>query len=828
MEVAQVIDRVTHAIIGGMEAESMGIADDPAFYHMLSSTLYSDEKKAVVRETLCNAWDAHIEAGCTDRPLEISLSADTLSIKDFGLGIPRELIRPIYGVYGSSTKKKNAAVTGGFGLGCKAPFAYVDHFEVVSCHQGEKTIYRMSKSSGEVLGKPSIQPIVSVPTTETGITVSMMIKYMDRDRFEDLIRKVAMQGGMKVNFNGKNIEPMPFDKAKHGYLIMPCKNISQNTAIKVFARYGNVIYPIETNNAYSSSYNVILRFLGKFESGTHYDRNSNPWAIVLQVQPNTISVTPSRESLSMSAHTIETLTNLLNKFDDSILDTVELRQECFTLAKQAIHDENLNPIQLLTLEQKLTNRDAVETKTIEYIGNIKDAAGHILRNSYPSWSGFNKRIQEERFKALLNKGYGPRGLMQSYRAERNKINGAKRGRRPYSTWFEKRLVWPVLEGLKKQPLLTAKNFGVWCSMGNSKAHRAYNIDGFVQINDYFRPALDELLKFTRGTVIIGYSRLSIADRGGNVEGMQEKWGHLTDSLCYIVSRSPTKVAAAVKFFTGLGLNVIDTTAHNKYDDEPEVVEARRAARAAREPAPKKPKRIGYPALSNLKMLDNIKDLYADEGICLPKPEFVAVVSPMLNKVKELDSRYINTRTEIEAVLRLYGSRGVGVPSSVQVVKAKAEGAMDIIPFLIQETMKAFQTMPELKTYFENRVNTRLGESLMLNDKESCIFHYIVGDDILRKKYKLSEPLTQKFRDHITIAEALLYHRPKDPERIELRNLIWSWKPNAVTLELVKKFQQNDLVECLSKEFLNNHAWRLNEKSRKIYRGIILTILNKGK
>jgi len=41
------------------------------------------------------------------------------------------MMGPLYGTYGGSDKKNNGTETGGFGLGCKSPFAYGDHFEVV-------------------------------------------------------------------------------------------------------------------------------------------------------------------------------------------------------------------------------------------------------------------------------------------------------------------------------------------------------------------------------------------------------------------------------------------------------------------------------------------------------------------------------------------------------------------------------------------------------------------------------------------------------------------------------------------------------------------------
>lgn len=131
MRVTHSEDFVTHAVVGAMETKECQIAQTAEFFRVMSSSLYSDKPLAVARETLCNAWDAHIEAGCTDTPIKVTLTEDKLIIQDFGNGIPDDMIIPIYGTWGGSTKTDNDGVTGGFGLGCKAPFSIVDHFEEI-------------------------------------------------------------------------------------------------------------------------------------------------------------------------------------------------------------------------------------------------------------------------------------------------------------------------------------------------------------------------------------------------------------------------------------------------------------------------------------------------------------------------------------------------------------------------------------------------------------------------------------------------------------------------------------------------------------------------
>lgn len=118
MQVAT-LDHGSSATLGAVAApQAVSITGDMSLIMMLTTNLYSNQMLAAIREPLCNAWDANIEAGTTDQPLVIRITKDgNLMIQDSGLGIPAEKMKDVYGVYGQSTKKDNDAVTGGFGLG---------------------------------------------------------------------------------------------------------------------------------------------------------------------------------------------------------------------------------------------------------------------------------------------------------------------------------------------------------------------------------------------------------------------------------------------------------------------------------------------------------------------------------------------------------------------------------------------------------------------------------------------------------------------------------------------------------------------------------------
>lgn len=132
---------------GGELVESMfGISkgDEAHILAILRDKLYSDKMLAVLREYTTNAMDAHVEAGCPDKPIDVTLPTrlePELIIRDFGPGLSDDEVRNLYVMYGRSTKRNSNAVVGQLGLGCKAGFAYGDQFLVTSYHGGKKTTY---------------------------------------------------------------------------------------------------------------------------------------------------------------------------------------------------------------------------------------------------------------------------------------------------------------------------------------------------------------------------------------------------------------------------------------------------------------------------------------------------------------------------------------------------------------------------------------------------------------------------------------------------------------------------------------------------------------
>ena len=388
MQVSQQDQFITHAVIGNQESVSMGISDDAALMNILSSTLYTHPQLAVVREILCNAWDAHIAAGKTDVPVQVTLSDSRLTIRDFGYGIAHKDIGPIYGVYGGSTKRDDSRSTGGFGLGSKAPFAYTDNFEVISCHDGQKTVYRVSKSSMEKGGKPSINLIVSLPTDETGIAVAFDLKEGDSERFRLLLLKVIQLGEIPVLLNGEPVPlVLPVSSSPTGYLI---NNYLGTVSRRINVRYGNVVYPIPEHEAYAEEYRALSRSLDCLWPNA---------SVIFMAKPDSICIAPSREAVILTDATVAALKQLLSSVEhrDFYKSVKHTNQRVRHLVRQ--HVRSMSTEQLTAILKGKYGLDYPAELTTKYrqrtYSNFrKAAAAWCMENS----EGLSN--QEERLKIL--------------------------------------------------------------------------------------------------------------------------------------------------------------------------------------------------------------------------------------------------------------------------------------------------------------------------------------------------------------------------------------------------------------------------------------------
>jgi hypothetical protein len=174
-------------------------------FRMLSSTTYSDPKRAIIRELACNAWDAHIMAGSTDKCFEIHLPTThepEFVIRDYGTGMDDDEINNLFTMYGGSNKRQSNETVGALGIGSKSPYSYTLMYNVTTTKDGVTRTYVCHVENG----KPKLTPhsVYETPDAPNGVTVQFPVKESDIWEFENKA-KIALEFFdplPKVNISG--------------------------------------------------------------------------------------------------------------------------------------------------------------------------------------------------------------------------------------------------------------------------------------------------------------------------------------------------------------------------------------------------------------------------------------------------------------------------------------------------------------------------------------------------------------------------------------------------------------------------------------------------
>lgn len=199
----------TAVLTGGLTAPvgSFSINATAKAFAILSSGLYTDKILAVIRELSCNAYDAHVAAGCADKPFDIHLPNQFepyFRVSDQGPGLAEEDVYGLYTTYFASSKTDSNEYIGALGLGSKSPFSYSDTFTVTSRHGGTRKVYTAYLTED---GMPSIVKMSEEPHTgPTGIDVQLAVKSHDFYTFQDRARSVFVYFPVHPVIQGAKIQ----------------------------------------------------------------------------------------------------------------------------------------------------------------------------------------------------------------------------------------------------------------------------------------------------------------------------------------------------------------------------------------------------------------------------------------------------------------------------------------------------------------------------------------------------------------------------------------------------------------------------------------------
>lgn len=304
---------VNEAIVSNVaEIGEFRIRNSAKAFSILSSGLYANKIRAIIRELSCNAVDSHTAAGKADTPFDVHLPSQLepyFSIRDYGTGLTHDQVTNIYTTYFESTKTNSNAFIGALGLGSKSPFSYTDNFTVTAIRDGIKGIYSAFINEQ---GVPSIAVMMQEPTDEpAGVEVKFSVNdYYDFHKFHqeaaDVYKYFKLQPVVHGVSNFK-IQQIEYERKD----VIPGVH-SRTGGYGSVAVMGNIAYPIDIPQADTS--------LGSLASLLNC-------GLEIHFGIGELDFQASREGLSYIPQTVTSIKNKLEALNNALVDVLKVEAD---------------------------------------------------------------------------------------------------------------------------------------------------------------------------------------------------------------------------------------------------------------------------------------------------------------------------------------------------------------------------------------------------------------------------------------------------------------------------------------------------------------------
>ncbi|URY15248.1 rIIA lysis inhibitor [Shigella phage ESh32] len=286
-----IITTEKETILGnGSKSKAFSITASPKVFKILSSDLYTNKIRAVVRELITNMIDAHALNGNPEKfIIQVPGRLDPRFVcRDFGPGMSDFDIQGddnspgLYNSYFSSSKAESNDFIGGFGLGSKSPFSYTDTFSITSCHKGEIRGYVAYMDGDGPQIKPTFVKEMG-PDDKTGIEIVVPVEEKDFRNFAYEVSYIMRPFKDMAIINGLDREIDYFPDFDDYYGVNPERYWPDRGGL--YAIYGGIVYPID---------------------GVIRDRN---WLSIrnevnyIKFPMGSLDIAPSREALSLDDRT---------------------------------------------------------------------------------------------------------------------------------------------------------------------------------------------------------------------------------------------------------------------------------------------------------------------------------------------------------------------------------------------------------------------------------------------------------------------------------------------------------------------------------------------
>ena len=374
-------------------ARNFSLGDPTVICRILSDHLYSNKIGSIVRELSANALDAHREAGNESKPFEVhvpgckglfSKNDSAFFIRDYGPGLSEKGIYSLYTSYGSSNKRDDSLQIGGFGIGSKSPFAYVNTFEVVSWHKGLKSQYVCFQDES---GTPCVKKLSEEESAEpNGLQVKFTVT--DTDDFQRFAEECQYQYAWyrtKPNCNVHSPELKPVYENEWGMCVAQDRLSSIRSRLPGDWYTKGCFRAVVNNSVYSISE---LYGTGQMRR----DERLMPFTdciCLLKIPGDQVDISASREELAFTDRTASAVKNAADKFVLQAFSDIwsELRSDAEKSMFEAMWKWNgrkLNPSFLSTWIKKQGYSDCGIPVDDVFMPSIVPLDSGILRDVFKS------------------------------------------------------------------------------------------------------------------------------------------------------------------------------------------------------------------------------------------------------------------------------------------------------------------------------------------------------------------------------------------------------------------------------------------------------------
>lgn len=274
-------------------------------FNILSSGLYANKIRAILRELSCNAVDSHVAALRGTVPFDVHLPNSLepwFSIRDYGTGLSHDQVTNIYTTYFESTKTESNDFIGALGLGSKSPFSYTDNFTVTAVQNGRRGIYTAFINDQ---GVPSIALMMEDDTDEpAGVEVKFAVNNQsDFERFRTEAAHVYRYFKLRPVVTGSSSFKFSDPTYADENIVPGVHTSGNNYNAGSVAVMGNIEYPIDVPNGDKT--------LGKLAK--MLDCN-----LVLEFEIGELDFQASREGLSYVPQTVDAIKRKLEALNQEL------------------------------------------------------------------------------------------------------------------------------------------------------------------------------------------------------------------------------------------------------------------------------------------------------------------------------------------------------------------------------------------------------------------------------------------------------------------------------------------------------------------------------